>query len=479
MDGPTGGAPHAPHLQAAADRLRDAQAVAELFVGVLRRDLLGFFPGATFEPIAPGSDSALNLGGPNFRLIDDPQSASVEVELFGVRHRLVPREGGRLSAQDRRLVQAVGAVQSMRYYHLFQVSKLTRLELYRGGSEDHYVAAFVEPEVYAPPGLRPSRIAATIQALRTSALSTYENHRVSTGALLLGPEGDDPSQPNRPVPPDALTYGVELTGLKSIHRLCDGHRTLFLVDRAGKLAEIIDVARWASELPPAEPEVPCARDYQAHARATTVGGHVCLVLSPNQEIKLFAEGTQAFAFAHGRWRVLDPAAKFAVWRRAVACPMLARVLFAAALNMAESRRGGLFVVADNPAAAVGHLVARHDLLTDEPAPGPPPDLTPRDPLARRALHYLARGRIASELDLAVLEALASLDGALVTDRSGRLLAFGAILRQDAARELPGLTLAEGARTTAALVASLYGPVLKVSEDGIVSCFLDGGRVWDL
>ena len=71
----------------------------------------------------------------------------------------------------------------------------------------------------------------------------------------------------------------------------------------------------------------------------------------------------------------------------------------------------------------------------------------------------------------------SLDGALATDRAGRLLAFGAILRHDASATLG--TIAEGARTTAALIASRYGPVLKISEDGVISCFLHGARVWDL
>ena len=65
----------------------------------------------------------------------------------------------------------------------------------------------------------------------------------------------------------------------------------------------------------------------------------------------------------------------------------------------------------------------------------------------------------------------------MTDGEGRLLAFGAILRHDALSRPQAM--AEGARTTAAIVASRFGPVLKVSEDGIVSCFLDGERVWDL
>ena len=120
--------------------------------------------------------------------------------------------------------------------------------------------------------------------------------------LLLG-AGDDPAHPPRPTPPDALTYGVELTVLRSLYRLCDGRRTLFQVDPEGKLAAIVDIVAgrvwrpWPARCP--------ARRMRPHARATQAGGHVCLVLSPNQEIKLFAEGVQAFAFAHGRWRVLD------------------------------------------------------------------------------------------------------------------------------------------------------------------------------
>ena len=65
-----------------------------------------------------------------------------------------------------------------------------------------------------------------------------------------------------------------------------------------------------------------------------------------------------------------------------------------------------------------------------------------------------------------------MDGAVVTDREGRLLAFGAILR---AR--PGVGGIEGAQATAALGASYPGPVLKVSEDGALAMFLDGQRVW--
>lgn len=468
IDGPSEPAPSTPHAATLApDWLRDAEAVAELFIDFCRRDAIALLPHLVFEPL-PGPVEARNPGrGPNFRLIDG------RVEMFGHRYQVGPRDGSDLAPQDRRMILAIGAVLQLRYDHLFRMTHPARLELYRGGSEDHYIAAYVDPNAYGPLARDPSRIASTIQTLRTAALSTYENRRVSTGALLVGPGGA-----RRRTPPDALVYGSELTGLKSLHRLCDGKRTLFLVDPAGRLAEIIDIERWAAGTAgDSAATAPCARAYNAHARATASGGHVCLVLSPNQEIKLFAEGAQTFAFAHGRWRILDPQVKYASWMSAVGEPELARVLFQAALELAEGRQGGLFVVVRDPAAVVGRLVAPFDVLGLE-AGGPPPVFDPRDPMAKRALHYLARGRRLTGLDPSVLEALASLDGALVADTAGRLLAFGAILRNDPA-DPPIPIAAEGARTTAALTASRFGPVLKVSEDGIVSCFLDGARAWDL
>jgi hypothetical protein len=65
----------------------------------------------------------------------------------------------------------------------------------------------------------------------------------------------------------------------------------------------------------------------------------------------------------------------------------------------------------------------------------------------------------------------------VTDRSGRLLAAGAILRHTS-EHLDAASVIEGARTKAALAASQFGPVLKVSEDGVIT-FFDHEAVWDI
>jgi hypothetical protein len=528
-----------------AGPFRDPWSFAEIFLGAFKRDLNSFYPGLKLEPELPlslagaAAPAPRPLAGlePIFQLEPGASEGSVRVSAFGQWFCLRTAFGPGLGPRDLDLIRAIGRVMELHYQVLFRASRISLLQLRRGMPEDHHVAACVEPSAYSAACSAPSRISEAILTLRTMALSTYENRRVTTGALILGPgaAGDNADvRPVRPAADGSLVFGVELTGLKTLHRLCDGRRTLFLVDQRGRLADLVDIRQWATSeaMEPQEAattttgeelrpllQVPCARTFMFHALATRTGGHVCLVLSPNQEIKVFAGGVQAFVFAHGRWRVQDPLARFHAWQQAVADPRLARVLFQTALDLAEDRQGGLLVVVSNPDDAFGRLIAPHDFLDSRPVrrPDPPavrsngdaghpslclfdasdePDTdqpAPRaraassshvEPLAKQSIHYLARGASVTEMDAAVLEALAGLDGALVTDTHGRLLAFGAILRHDAhSLSCPDVAsphhVAEGARTTAAIVASRFGPVLKVSEDGIVSCFLGGERVWDL
>src|SRR5262245_36417219 len=79
--------------------LRDALAVVELFVGVFRRDLLGFYPQSRFESLSYVPDAVNIRSGPDFQLIEELEDGeeSIEIHLFGVRYRLTPRPGGRFT----------------------------------------------------------------------------------------------------------------------------------------------------------------------------------------------------------------------------------------------------------------------------------------------------------------------------------------------------------------------------------------------
>ena len=66
--------------------------------------------------------------------------------------------------------------------------------------------------------------------------------------------------------------------------------------------------------------------------------------------------------------------------------------------------------------------------------------------------------------------LASLDGAVVLDNSGKILSYGAILQPKKRGRLSG---SEGSRTKAAIGASNYGPTVKISADGGIVIYHKG------
>lgn len=66
--------------------------------------------------------------------------------------------------------------------------------------------------------------------------------------------------------------------------------------------------------------------------------------------------------------------------------------------------------------------------------------------------------------------LASLDGAVVLDNQGSIVAYGAVLNP---RKKGKIGPAEGSRTKAAIGASKYGIAVKVSSDGDITFFEDG------
>ncbi len=444
---------------------------------VLRRTLEHFFPDAHLEVL--GDRSIIDWdGSPDetyYRITDDPDRTSVEIEWLGTRLLFQPGNPTPLLPSERRMVEVVVAAIDLRFRGLFSQEIAHRIERFNYQTEDLIVADFLDT-------ISPYRIPAALEALRVAALSTYENRRLSMGALLLG-TSTDPANPTFKNFDGAPSFNARLTAIKGFHRLCDGVRTVFMVDCQGELTRLIDVRRWADTTQGAEPlDHPCPHAYVSHAKATRSGGHVCLVLTPAQEIKVFARGTLMFSFSDARWRLLDIPSKFAVWCEAIGnsgWSNLARAVFDAALNLSESRLGALFVVLRDPDHSIPELISPPDLIPAEVVsddPEDPDNLSPKR--AKRSLHHVVRGLTLADLEPSVLEAIACLDGAVVTDLDGRLLTFGAILRI-APETLQYGRAIQGARTLAALAASQHGPVLKVSEDGYLTMFFKGRRLWEL
>ena len=454
-----------------------ASKVVGLYQMLLRRNLEHFFPDAMLDLDSDRSFIHVDAlaAGERFRIEAEPGGIGVAIEWLRSRYLFMPGSPTPFLPAELKLIDVIVRVLDHRFLALFDPEAVHRAEMFQYAFEDFIVTEYLDP----PSSVR---IPAALETLRVAALSTYENRRVSTGALLLGTD-HDPALPGWTNTQGAPKYGVRLTAIKGFHRLCDGVKTVYVVDLHGDLGRAVDISRWANRTQgSALPASPCPRTYCDHARATLDSGHICLVLTPSQEIKVFARGSLAFSFSDARWRLLDIPTKFATWCKAVGtttCADLASKLFQAALNLGEDRKGALFVVLRDPAASITQLIAPTDRIDEEIVfddPEDPDNLSPR--LAKRSLHHVVRGRGLKEIDPTVLEALAGIDGAVVTDREGRLLTFGAILRI-APETLKVARAVEGARTLAALAASLHGPVLKVSEDGFLTMFLGGRRVWEL
>ncbi|PYR92570.1 MAG: hypothetical protein DMF84_13820 [Acidobacteria bacterium] len=448
-------------------------AASALYDNLLQAALRQFFDRATFEtePIPSlSSDGRLAI-----EPTGDPSVLSVR--WFGTRHVLHVPASRPFTSHEVRLARAIGAVLAARYRAIFDPKQmLERGDLFRGAIEDRYIAAFLDEGSYiqSTEQKRADLVAGVIEVLRVAALSSYENRAISSGVLLLDGQVD-PVRTARSEDPQAYRYTQALTGVKSFFRVCDGIQTQFLVNGDGLVLDIVDLTRWSRESgAAARTGVTCPAVYRAHALATSGNRNICVVLSPNHEIKVFAEGVQMFSFSNARWHLLDLQAKHQLWTAVVGNPALAERVLQTALDLSDARQGALFVVLRHPAVSLPLLVAPGDQL-DSSLAAPSPGVAP----SRTQLMYMLRGRTAVTIDPAVLAGLARIDGATVMDPSGRILAIGAILLHPEPLE-PHSTLAvEGARTTAAIAAGRYGAVLKVSEDGLITFYDRQERIWDI
>ncbi len=427
-----------------------------LYAEFFERGVAYFLRQARIEILGPAPEAKPTLS------VFPRMDGSMELDWCG-NHYLLHHVNRPFTEDQVRLVAAIGIVLSARCRSLLHPDTASgSFDLFRGLPEDRYISAFLDPSAYLdeeglPQGRDPVEDA--IEVLRISALTTYENRRISTGVLLLDAEGRA----------GALHYNTELASIKSFHRLCDGERTVVLVNRSGLLVDLVDIREWSREHAGGDLPVPSAAAYRSHALATLEDGRVCLILTSNGEIKIFANGSQKFNFMEGRWRLTDASEQYSVFRNAVGDVSLAERLFTAALNLAEARRGALFVILDDPGAAA-KVVSPSDLMNSSGA---------QANLGKKGrIHYLLLGKRVLGMPPAVLESIARMDGAVVLDRASNLLAFGAILRHNTSAFGATRTV-EGGRTNAAVAASLFGVALKVSEDGLVSLYRKGLCVWEL
>ncbi|MFN0252721.1 MAG: hypothetical protein ACKV2T_37955 [Kofleriaceae bacterium] len=301
-------------------------------------------------------------------------------------------------------------------------------------------------------------IADVFGAMRTLAGQTYENKALSFGCLV-----DAKSSKTSDVrfPSDFLTK-------KRYKALTDGFRTGYVVSKNGALVGFIDVddARRASTDSGRYPE------WAGYIAGASHKGRCGICLTRAGDILVFDDGVLRFSYRFGQWRYWNHSHLIDLLRglarvQHVAPALIKKVVtsvYRTALDVSFRRTGGMLVILrrrDDLRA----IVRAGDAIGDDS----------RDPIDAAFDGALPGSKIQSTPRRIAAE-LAGIDGAVVVASSGDVLAYGAVLQP---KRRGKISATEGSRSKAAIGASNYGVVMKISADGGITVFHKGTPVLEV
>jgi hypothetical protein len=280
--------------------------------------------------------------------------------------------------------------------------------------------------------------------LKGLAQQSYESKAISFGLIVL---------PGNKQKEHSASFPADIDGQKRFQALTDGYRTALVVDRSGQIVKISNLSEY-------KPVGEHFRPIWLGALADTADRHDGLgfALTRNGAILISWNSNLLLSFRAGRWMLWNHSENVgliheALKRRGPKIRSLGRVasrLYRCALDLSFRRSGGLLVALNTP-NSLGRLVPATERLEGR-----------RRSAGDRALGEWLNGTTVFGLDRDVLDDLAALDGAVVCDRSGAILAYGSILLSPHRR---GLAKIEGSRSRAAHSASYFGVAIKISSDG--------------
>lgn len=293
-------------------------------------------------------------------------------------------------------------------------------------------------------------------SLHTLAEQTYENKALTFGCVL-DPAGRSDSEA---VFPRDFIAPRDLGTPKRFRALSDGYRTAYHLSASGQVLGFVDLDILGHHSLVGKHFYPEWAESMARASRDRRCG---IALSRQGDLLVFDEGTLRFTYRNGRWQYWNHAHLITLLRdraRARRVPparlgQLVSHVYRAALDISFRCSGGLFVILRNR-GNLRKIVRAGDAVDD-------PVRATADSAFDEAV-----GR--AVIPRSVLVELASLDGAVVLNNSGNILAYGAVLRPRRTGRLSG---SEGSRTKAAIGASHYGLALKVSSDGDMTVYHKG------
>jgi hypothetical protein len=297
-------------------------------------------------------------------------------------------------------------------------------------------------------------VSGVFRSFRELAEQSYENKSLTFGCLL---DHRKKTKPRR-----GGVFPTDVLEKKRFRALSDGYRTAYRISTYGCVVGFEDLLKTGSRGQHFFPEW-C--EYLAHASKRKVCG-VCL--TRQGDILVFDAGTLRFTYRFGRWQywnhthIIDLLKNRARVQhvRPTIIGSVVQSIYQAALDVAFRRCGGLFILLRSQANR-RKIARRGDSIND----------ANRDSMDAEFDESLPSLKIQS-ISRRIMVELAGLDGAVVLNNNGDLLAYGAVLQP---KKKGKIGPAEGSRTKAAIGASKYGLAVKISSDGDISFYENGRR----
>lgn len=293
-------------------------------------------------------------------------------------------------------------------------------------------------------------IFSVISELESLAAQTYEGNRISIAIGIdfeLNGEG----------PTCAEYFNEDLSRIIS-----NGHDTIVVLGANHKYAHHCEL----DDAPIDESVYAPYRSIKLAQWATN--GKVCVVLNRNGEILTFRNGELVFAKRRGEWRYFNHSNLIdrmcnrhtTSWRRDLRVK-----LYLCVIDMAFNRKGACFGIAKR--SSKPNMIENAISPTDVQFAG--------DGIKCKVLGGMLMNKNLKDLGRRTISEIASIDGAVVCDYQGEILAAGAILRISSEDPQSDEYQTGGARTKAAKLCSKYGIGIKVSNDGNVQFYDSGTR----
>ncbi|MCH8342387.1 MAG: DNA integrity scanning protein DisA nucleotide-binding domain protein [Planctomycetes bacterium] len=298
-------------------------------------------------------------------------------------------------------------------------------------------------------------IADVLGSIHELAEQTYENKSLAFGCLI---------DPNWVVDGEAVFPSTMLES-KKYRALSDGFKTAYHVATGGHLLGFVDLENFDRRKLGARHYFP---EWCEDIAKASRGGRCGISLTRNGEILVFDEGSLRFSYRFGRWQYWNHSHLVDLLRnltRVQRVPTervstVAAAVYRVALDVSFRRTGALFVILRNE-RNLRKVVRRGDAINDRR----------RETIDKQFDDALPAGTIQS-LPRGVIAEIAALDGAIVMNNRGQILAYGAVLNP---QKKGRISRAEGSRTKAAIGASHYGLAVKVSADGDITVYHQGNR----